>query len=146
MHPYSWNIQIILFLSCLCGFFDVFSHFVSAVCSRGLFFLVCFSLSTCNTTNVFVWHVAEFKLRSPQGTKTKFYKRAKLEKFAPYVNQDGLVCRLSIYDDNQRQSTYSSLVLLYLLSLLLLLLLLLVFIFYFLNARVNAGEKKFKKK
>lgn len=27
------------------------------------------------------------------------YKRAKLEKWAPYLNSDGLVCRLTTYED-----------------------------------------------
>jgi len=61
--------------------------------------------------------VVDFKLRFPQGTKTKLYKRAKLEKFAPYVMKDGLVCRLSVYDDNQRQSSSRFLILLLLSSL-----------------------------
>jgi hypothetical protein len=43
----------------------------------------------------------EFKTRCPQGKKTKLYKRAKLEKFAPYLLKDGLVCRLSVYADNE---------------------------------------------
>ena len=47
--------------------------------------------------------IAEFKLRCPGGRKTKLYKRARLEKFAEYVMKDGLVCRLSVYDDNNSQ-------------------------------------------
>ena len=57
-----------------------------------------------NSKPLFVRNFAEFKLRCPQGRKTKLYKRARLEKFAPYVMKDGLICRLSVYDDNQRQS------------------------------------------
>ena len=49
----------------------------------------------------YVPNCAEFNLRCPQGRKTKLYKRAKLEKFAPYVCNDGLVCRLTVYDDNE---------------------------------------------
>ena len=53
--------------------------------------------------------VAELRLRCPEGRKTKLYKRARLEKFAEYVLKDGLVCRLSIYDDNNSQSiTFTS--------------------------------------
>jgi len=55
------------------------------------------------------WHVAEYKLRCPQGHKTKLYKRAKLEKFAPYVMKNGLVCRLSVYDDSQSQYIHDAL-------------------------------------
>ena len=40
---------------------------------------------------------AEYRLRCPDGTKTKLYKRARLDKFADYVLKDGLVCRLSVY-------------------------------------------------
>ena len=52
---------------------------------------------------MFVRRVAEFKLRCPGGKKSKLYKRARLEKYAAYVMKDGLVCRLSVYDDNQRK-------------------------------------------
>ena len=42
-------------------------------------------------------------MRCPSGKKTKLYKRAKLEKFAHYLMKDGLVCRLSVYDDKERK-------------------------------------------
>ena len=41
----------------------------------------------------------EFESRCPLGKKTKYYKRAKLEKFAPYLMKDGLVSKLSVYND-----------------------------------------------
>ena len=47
-------------------------------------------------------------MRCPMGKKTKYYKRAKLEKFAHYLMKDGLVCRLSVYDDKERKSPSSS--------------------------------------
>jgi hypothetical protein len=43
----------------------------------------------------------DFQMRCPQGKKTKLYKRAKLEKFAPYLVRDGIICRLSIYEDRE---------------------------------------------
>ncbi|XP_059160547.1 dynein regulatory complex subunit 7-like [Physella acuta] len=41
----------------------------------------------------------DFEMRCPHGKKTKLYKRAKVEKFAHYLMPDGLITRLSIYDD-----------------------------------------------
>lgn len=43
----------------------------------------------------------EFKTRCPNGKRTIIYKKAKLEKFADYLNRDGLVTRLSTYSDNE---------------------------------------------
>eukprot|EP00112_Aurelia_sp_Birch-Aquarium-sp1_P024025 Seg740.7 transcript_id=Seg740.7/GoldUCD/mRNA.D3Y31 product="Dynein regulatory complex subunit 7" protein_id=Seg740.7/GoldUCD/D3Y31 len=43
----------------------------------------------------------EFHTRCPNGKKTIIYKKAKLEKFAEYLNRDGLVTRSSIYSDNE---------------------------------------------
>ncbi|XP_044116344.1 dynein regulatory complex subunit 7 isoform X1 [Neovison vison] len=40
-----------------------------------------------------------FETRCPNGKKVIQYKRAKLEKWAPYLNSDGLVCRLTTYED-----------------------------------------------
>ncbi|CAG5133747.1 unnamed protein product, partial [Candidula unifasciata] len=40
-----------------------------------------------------------FDMRCPSGKKTKLYKKAKLEKFAHYLLPDGLVLRLSVFDD-----------------------------------------------
>ena len=37
------------------------------------------------------------------GKKTKIYKRAKLEKFAHYLMKDGLVTRLSMYQDAESE-------------------------------------------
>lgn len=47
-------------------------------------------------------HVPEdFQMRCPHGKKTKVYKRAKLEKFAHYLMKDGLISRLSVYEDRE---------------------------------------------
>lgn len=43
----------------------------------------------------------DFQMRCPQGKKSKLYKRAKLEKFAHYLMKDGLVSRLSVYEDRE---------------------------------------------
>ncbi|KAM8799435.1 dynein regulatory complex subunit 7 [Eudromia elegans] len=43
----------------------------------------------------------EFETRSPQGRKVILYKEAKLEKWAPYLNRNGLVRRLTVYTDSQ---------------------------------------------
>uniref|UniRef100_A0A8C3WY03 Dynein regulatory complex subunit 7 n=1 Tax=Catagonus wagneri TaxID=51154 RepID=A0A8C3WY03_9CETA len=40
-----------------------------------------------------------FETRCPNGKKVIQYKRAKLEKWALYVNNNGLVCRLTAYED-----------------------------------------------
>lgn len=42
---------------------------------------------------------AAFETRCPNGKKVIQYKRAKLEKWAPYLNSNGLVCRLTTYED-----------------------------------------------
>ncbi|NXL66433.1 DRC7 protein, partial [Chordeiles acutipennis] len=44
----------------------------------------------------------EFETRWPQGRKVILYKKAKLEKWAPYLNGNGLVQRLTIYTDLDR--------------------------------------------
>ncbi|KAK3597164.1 hypothetical protein CHS0354_038091 [Potamilus streckersoni] len=43
----------------------------------------------------------DFEMRCPQGKKVKLYKRAKLEKFAHYLMRDGLICKLSVYEDRE---------------------------------------------
>jgi len=43
----------------------------------------------------------DFEMRCPAGKKIKLYKKAKLEKFAPYLMKDGLVSRLSVYGDSE---------------------------------------------
>ncbi|XP_051485112.1 dynein regulatory complex subunit 7 isoform X2 [Apus apus] len=42
----------------------------------------------------------EFETRCSQGRKVTLYKQAKLEKWAPYLNENGLVKRLTIYADS----------------------------------------------
>lgn len=44
---------------------------------------------------------AAFETRCPNGKKVIQYKRARLEKWAPYLNNNGLVCRLTTYEDLQ---------------------------------------------
>ncbi|CAN2389309.1 Dynein regulatory complex subunit 7 [Pristimantis euphronides] len=41
----------------------------------------------------------EFERRCPQGKKLQQYKKAKLEKWAPYLQEDGQVSRLTLYQD-----------------------------------------------
>ncbi|XP_025037492.2 dynein regulatory complex subunit 7 isoform X1 [Pelodiscus sinensis] len=41
----------------------------------------------------------EFETRCPQGKKVIQYKNAMLEKWAPYLNSNGLVQRLTVYED-----------------------------------------------
>ncbi|NXV82045.1 DRC7 protein, partial [Atlantisia rogersi] len=45
---------------------------------------------------------AEFETCYPQGRKVILYKKAKLEKWAPYLNGNGLVKRLTVYADLDR--------------------------------------------
>lgn len=47
------------------------------------------------------WNAAstEFETRCPNGTKVLHYQRAQLEKWAPYLNPNGLVSRLTTYED-----------------------------------------------
>ncbi|KAG8524304.1 Dynein regulatory complex subunit 7 [Galemys pyrenaicus] len=40
-----------------------------------------------------------FETRCPNGKKVVQYKKAKLEKWCPYLNSNGLVCRLTIFED-----------------------------------------------
>ena len=40
-----------------------------------------------------------FSTRCPRGVKTVLYKKAKLEKFAEYLNQNGMTSCLTIYSD-----------------------------------------------
>lgn len=43
----------------------------------------------------------EFETRSPEGNKVIQYKKSKLEKWAPYLLEDGLVSRHTVYQDNE---------------------------------------------
>lgn len=42
---------------------------------------------------------AGFEQRYPLGQKATYYKKAQVEKFAPYLHEDGLVCRVTTYKD-----------------------------------------------
>jgi len=46
-----------------------------------------------------LFSTAEFETRYSQGKKVILYKKAKLEKWAPYLNENGLVKRLTVYAD-----------------------------------------------
>ena len=52
-------------------------------------------------SDISIFFFTDFQMRCPQGKKMKLYKRAKLEKFAKYLMKDGLVCRLSVYQDRE---------------------------------------------
>ncbi|EFN62109.1 Coiled-coil domain-containing protein 135 [Camponotus floridanus] len=41
----------------------------------------------------------DFETRYPQGSKTIFYKKAKVELYAPYFQMDGLIQRVTVYED-----------------------------------------------
>lgn len=57
---------------------------------------------TCIFFFSYVWVLlTDFQMRCPHGKKTKVYKRAKLEKFAHYLMKDGLISRLSVYEDRE---------------------------------------------
>lgn len=43
----------------------------------------------------------EFETRCPNGKKVIQYKKAQLEKWTPYLNNNGLVSRLTTYEDLQ---------------------------------------------
>ncbi|KMQ90893.1 coiled-coil domain-containing protein lobo-like protein [Lasius niger] len=44
-------------------------------------------------------HSLDFERRYPQGSKTIFYKKIKVELYAPYFQMDGLIQRVTIYAD-----------------------------------------------
>lgn len=65
-------------------------------------FIIFFNVKYCMTVITLCTHVpADFQMRCPHGKKTKVYKRAKLEKFAHYLMKDGLISRLSVYEDRE---------------------------------------------
>nr|XP_014352781.1 PREDICTED: dynein regulatory complex subunit 7 [Latimeria chalumnae] len=43
----------------------------------------------------------DFETRCPNGKKTILYRKAVLEKFAPYLMKDGLVMKLTVYEDTE---------------------------------------------
>ncbi|KAL6423248.1 hypothetical protein ACFW04_010127 [Cataglyphis niger] len=44
-------------------------------------------------------HSLDFERLYPQGNKTIFYKKAKVELYAPYFQMDGLIQRVTVYED-----------------------------------------------
>lgn len=49
----------------------------------------------------FLFAFVDFQMRCPHGKKVKIYKRAKLEKFAHYLMKDGLISKLSMYENRE---------------------------------------------
>jgi len=62
-----------------------------------------FDADSANTTkfSLFTVSLSDFEKRCPGGRRLVMYKRAKEEKYAPYLLTDGLINRLSIYEDLQ---------------------------------------------
>ncbi|KAL4623510.1 dynein regulatory complex subunit 7 [Arapaima gigas] len=59
-------------------------------------------LLSCHSTTSFMLGLsADMETRYPEGTKVIQYRKARLEKFAPYLLNDGLVTRLTTYKDIQ---------------------------------------------
>ena len=56
---------------------------------------------------MYVLIIVDFEMRCPQGKKNKLYKKAKLEKFAHYLMKDGLVSRLSVYENRECKFLFS---------------------------------------
>lgn len=46
---------------------------------------------------MYFWDISEFDERYPNGSKCIHYKRALLELFAPYLNNDGVMKRLTVF-------------------------------------------------
>lgn len=46
---------------------------------------------------MYFWYVSELDERYPNGAKRIHYKRALLELFAPYLNNDGVIKRLTVF-------------------------------------------------
>jgi hypothetical protein len=57
------------------------------------------SVSSVFVQLVFNFFFTAYESRYPKGSKTVLYKKAKLEKFGPYVQVDGLVTRITTYAD-----------------------------------------------
>ncbi len=47
----------------------------------------------------------EFEKRCPQGKKVIFYKKCKVEKFAPYLLKDNMVLKVSEYADYESKQS-----------------------------------------
>ena len=47
----------------------------------------------------YISYFPDLETRCPKGSKTILYYRAKLEKFAEYLNEDGLVNKLTVFSD-----------------------------------------------
>ena len=51
---------------------------------------------------------SDFETRCPRGKKTILYHKCQLEKMAEYLNKDGLVTRLTLYNDTaSKQNSFS---------------------------------------
>ncbi|XP_024935965.1 dynein regulatory complex subunit 7 isoform X1 [Cephus cinctus] len=52
-------------------------------------------------------HSLDFERRFPNGRKCMFYKKTKVELYAPYVQMDGLIQRVTLYDDYEYMNPIS---------------------------------------
>lgn len=50
--------------------------------------------------NTFLFHLLEFEKRFPNGIKIVLYKKTKVEFYAPYIQTDGLIQRITTYDND----------------------------------------------
>lgn len=113
---YGWLFYLEVFWHCTCRY----GCHVKALCwivkashrwskSLGLLIYYFFNVKYCMTVITLCTHVpADFQMRCPHGKKTKVYKRAKLEKFAHYLMKDGLISRLSVYEDRECKQKFLS--------------------------------------
>ena len=53
-----------------------------------------------------IFIIIDYETRCPKGKKTVLYHKAKVEKYAPYLNADGLVEKIVVYVDSARKSWY----------------------------------------
>lgn len=56
--------------------------------------------------SLFIIIILDMEMRYPGGTKVVRYRKAKLEKFAPYFIKDGLVTRFTTYKDIECKNFY----------------------------------------
>ena len=49
----------------------------------------------------------DFETQCPQGKRTTLYHKSQLDKYAEYLNSDGLVMRLTLYSDTPREHTHT---------------------------------------
>ena len=59
-------------------------------------------VDTLTFIEIFSPSLTDYETRCPKGKKTLLYHKAKVEKYAPYLNQDGLSERVTTYSDRSR--------------------------------------------